>query len=194
MLAASGCGSTTTDPTPRERAEAQAGRRALARERARERALADERARQEEEAEALFPQEQEMLKRLADKYLRGVSTGDFRSACQTRTLEERGELERLAGSCPRAFASIERSGGDFRLFRRAKVGVAAIVLRDGIVHIPFFQPGQTEPADELLAKLEDDHYLLFEPDGLGAPAPDEGSRSAPAGDRDAGPDEPPAHA
>lgn len=109
------------------------------------------------------PADAQALARLADKYLAAIGTQNFRAACQTRTLAEREAFARVAGSCPKAFATVSRTPGaaELKTLARSRARVAAIGLDGSVARIPLSEGDDVTITGTLTAKREGGRYRLF---------------------------------
>jgi hypothetical protein len=92
---------------------------------------------------------------VATQWLESLATGDYRSACATRSQSEQAQFARLAGSCPHAVALIvKKRGGRDGMRRLAMAHPGRVRIRGRIAAIPFVGPGATKPSFLIAARRD----------------------------------------
>lgn len=109
------------------------------------------------EREQVPSEDSAALVRLARKYVRAVPRGDFRSACQTLSREQRRAFATTAGSCAQALAR----QGDLGVPDGAEVRENDVFLDGDVAVIPVRAPGGGEPVATLMARREGGRFRLI---------------------------------
>jgi hypothetical protein len=94
---------------------------------------------------------------VALKYLRAVRDKDWDAVCATRTAQERREMARFAGSCPKAMRAVFE-GKPTSLFEGLRV--TDVRIRGDLAGVDLVHPGQSKPALTLAARREAGRWLL----------------------------------